>query len=131
MLLLDASALTAFLRREPGWEAVADALTRFECQVSAVQLVEVEGKLVGDGSVTPGELQAELALLRHVLGTLPFSPEAAHAASFFYARRRPYNFSLGDALCLGTAQTLGADVLTAERAWASLPDLPVGVRLIR
>ena len=41
------------------------------------------------------------------------------------------NLSLGDALCLGAAEALGADVMTAEHGWATLPDLPFEVQLIR
>ena len=57
------------------------------------------------------------------------APQAASA--FYYARRKPYDLSLGDALCLGMAEALGADVLTAERGWATIPDLPFSVTLIR
>lgn len=130
-LLLDASALTAFLRRETGWQAVATALGGSTCLIGSAQLVEIEGKLVSDGSVTPAEFQTQLGLLGHIIRPVPFSLDAIRTASFYYARRRPYGLSLGDALCLGTAETLGADVMTAERTWASIPDLPFQIQTIR
>ncbi|GMA16825.1 PIN domain-containing protein [Deinococcus metallilatus] len=132
-LLLDASALLAFVRREPGGERVLESLSggKHPCLVSAVQLVEVEGKLVSDGTSTPEQVARRIGQLGKLLTAVPFSPQAAQAAAFYYARRRPYNLSLGDALCLGTAEMLGADVMTAERAWAAIPDLPVQVQLIR
>ena len=49
-LLLDASALMALLRREPGWEVVQAALHEEDCLICMVQLVEVEGKLVSRGN---------------------------------------------------------------------------------
>lgn len=130
-VLLDASALIAFLRRESGFEVVRDTLLQENCLVCAVQLVEVKGKLVSDGNQTASAVQAELDRLAHVLGVVAFDAAAQEAASFYYARRRPYNLSLGDALCLGLAEHLGATVLTAERTWADIPDLPVTVKLIR
>ena len=48
-----------------------------------------------------------------------------------YARRKPYNLSPGDALYPGAAEALGADVMTAEHGWATLPALPFKVNLIR
>ena len=132
-LLLDASALTAFIRREPGGEVVLSALTdgRRPCLVGVAQLVEVEGKLVSDGSFTPEQVRTQLHQLGQLLEVQALQPSAQTASAFYYARRRPYNLSLGDALCLGLAETLGADVLTAERGWAALPDLPFAVTLIR
>lgn len=130
-VLLDASALIAFLRRETGFEVVRDTLLQEDCLICAVQLVEVKGKLVSDGSQTATAVQTELDRLAHILSIFPFDPAAQEAASFYYARRRPYNLSLGDALCLGLAEHLGATVLTAERTWADIPDLPVTVKLIR
>ena len=112
---------------------VLDAVTsgQRETFVLAVQMVEVEGKLVSSGSLTPQQVRARLHGLGQLLEALPFGREAQQAASFHYARRKPYNLSLGDALCLGAAEALGADVMTAEHGWATLPDLPFEVQLIR
>lgn len=46
--LLDASALLAYLQREPGFEAVREAL-REGAAISAVNLAEVAGKLKARG----------------------------------------------------------------------------------
>lgn len=123
----------AFIRREPGGETVLSALTSGQrpCMVGVAQLVEVEGKLVSDGNFTPGQVRGQLYQLGQLLDVQPLDARVQAACAFYYARRRPYNLSLGDALCLGLAETLGADVLTAERGWATLPDLPFTVILIR
>lgn len=132
-LLIDASALTAFIRKEPGGEKVLGSLTtaRREHLVSTIQLIEVEGKLVSGGTFTPEQVRSRIHQLGQLLTVIPFEVSAQRSASFYYARRKPYDLSLGDALCLGTAEVLGADVMTAEQKWATLPDLPFGVELIR
>lgn len=101
------------------------------CLVGVVQLVEVEGKLVSDGTFTPEQVRARLHQLGQLLEVQALQSSAQAASAFYYARRRPYDLSLGDALCLGLAEALGADVLTAERGWATIPDLPFAVTLIR
>ena len=123
----------AFIRREPGGETVLTALTDGQrpCLVGVAQLVEVEGKLVSDGSFTPEQVRARLHQLGQLLDVQAIESGAQAACAFYYARRKPYDLSLGDALCLGLAETLGADVLTAERGWAAIPDLPFAVTLIR
>ena len=132
-LLLDASALMAFIRREPGGELVLTALTdgKRRCLVGVAQLVEVEGKLVSEGSFTPDQVRARLHQLGQLLEVEALQSGAQTASACYYARRKPYDLSLGDALCLGLAVALGADVLTAERGWATIPDLPFSVTLIR
>ena len=130
-MLLDASALMALLRRESGWDVVQRCLSDETCLISVVQLVEVEGKLVGAGQFTLEAVATALTGLAQVLEVVPFTLEMQRAASFYAARRRPYNLSLGDCLCLGAAQTLDAEVLTGEQAWSGIPDLPITVRLIR
>jgi len=69
--------------------------------------------------------------LLSLLQEVPFDAACREKAAFYYARKSPYNLSLGDAACLGTAEALKLDVLTAERGWAQIPDLPFSVRLIR
>lgn len=112
---------------------VLDAITsgQRETLVLAVQMVEVEGKLVSGGNLTPQQVRARLHSLGQLLEVAPFGREAQQAASFYYARRKPYNLSLGDALCLGAAEAMNADVMTAEHGWATLPGLPFAVNLIR
>ena len=123
----------AFIRREPGGEMVLTALTDGQrpCLVGVAQLVEVEGKLVSDGSFTPEQVRSRLHGLGQLLEVQALQSGTQAASAFYYARRKPYDLSLGDALCLGLAEALGADVLTAERGWAIIPDLPFTVTLIR
>lgn len=130
-MLLDASVFLAFLTNEPGTEVVRAALLQYRCMVSSVTLTEVEGKLVGRGEFTSGQVQQQYAKLLSVVGELPFDSVCREKAAFYYARKSPYDLSLGDACCLGTAEALRMDVLTAERGWAMIPDLPFKVQLIR
>jgi ribonuclease VapC len=130
-VVLDASALIAYLLREPGIEVVIHHLNSGRCQVSSVTLTELEGKLVGRGDFTHGQLQTAIQTLLSVTQELPFGAQCREKAAFYYARKSPYDLSLGDAACLGTAQVQGKDVLTAERGWAKIPDLPFKVNLIR
>lgn len=130
-VLLDASVLLAFLANEPGREIVATALLAQKCVVSSVTLTEVEGKLVGRGEFTAGQVQEQYTKMLSVVQEVPFDAGCRQSAAFYYARKSPYDLSLGDAACLGTAEALGLDVLTAERNWANIPDLPFRVQLIR
>lgn len=130
-LLLDASALIALFRQEPGYEKVRQALSGRACSVSSVTLAEMEGKLVGRGDYTPGQVQTSWGRLAPFVTELAFDAACRARTAFYYARKSPYGLSLGDAACLGTAEVHGLNVLTAEQGWAKVPDLPFGVELIR
>lgn len=58
---------------------------------------ELLGKLVGSGS----EVREALELLGEALQIVPFDLAQSDLAAFWYARRKPYNLSLGDCVCLG------------------------------
>lgn len=130
-LLLDASALIALFRQEPGYEAVRQALSERSCQVGSVALTEMEGKLVGRGDYTHSQVQAAWGKLAPFVPELAFDADCRAKAAFYYARKSPYGLSLGDAACFGTAEVHGLAVLTAEQGWARVPDLPFTVELIR
>ncbi|WP_420595564.1 PIN domain-containing protein [Deinococcus sp.] len=130
-MLLDASALLAYLSNEPGTAEVRTVLASQPCMVSSVTLTEAEGELVGRGEFTHGQVNANYNQLLSLLQEVPFDAACREKAAFYYARKSPYNLSLGDAACLGSAEALKLDVLTAERGWAQIPDLPFAVRLIR
>jgi predicted nucleic acid-binding protein len=71
--LLDASALLAYLQKEPGFEAVREAL-REGAGISAVNLAEVVGKLKAKGKDPDRILRRLLAM---GLEVLPFTLEEA------------------------------------------------------
>jgi ribonuclease VapC len=131
MLLLDASAVLAFVRKEPGGEVVLARVSTEESLISSVNLTEVKGKLVGAGEFTPQQVNTELEALSALIEPIAYSLEQAELAAWWYARKNPYNLSLGDCACLGTAEALGAEILSAEKSWAKLPNLRVKVSLIR
>lgn len=130
-LLLDASALIALFRQEPGYPEVRRALSGRPCSVSSVTLAEMEGKLVGRGDYTHAQVQASWGKLAPFVPERVFDTDCRAKAAFYYARKSPYGLSLGDAACFGTAEVHGLSVLTAEQNWGKLPDLPFGVELIR
>ena len=124
-VVLDASALLAWLFDEPGTEAVDPLLPA--ATLSTVNLAEVWQKLDQHG------VDAERALRRvRLLGVRiePFSDEDAALAARLWRGGRRVGLSLGDRCCLALAGRLGTTALTADRSWADL-GLPVDVRIIR
>jgi ribonuclease VapC len=129
--VLDASALLALLKGEPGAERVAEALER-GAYLSAVNLAEVLSKLA-DWGEDPAEAQARMAqvgLLGAAVEVLPFTGEDALEVARLRALTRAYGLSFGDRACLALARRLGLPALTAERAWAKL-DLGIPVEVLR
>ncbi|CAM3716770.1 PIN domain-containing protein [Deinococcus saxicola] len=130
-LLLDASAVLAMLRGEEGSENVRIALRTRTCHISSVTLTELEGKVIGRGEYTPAQIRQAMINIGPLMIELPFDAACRDRATFYYARKSPYDLSLADAACLGSAEAHGLSILTAEQNWAKLPDLRMGVELIR
>lgn len=126
--VLDSSAILAWLQREPGFELVRAQLG-FGGLIAAPNLTEVVGKLISSGVAPANEVERDVLALG--LEVVAMDQAIALSAAFFYARRQPYDLSLGDCACLATAEALGLEVLTAEQGWAALSTVRVRVRLIR
>lgn len=107
--VLDASAILAFLRGEPGAGVVAGY--RGDSLVSAVNVAEAGGRL-SDFGMRGADVRRSIDLM--ALEIVPFDAEQAHAAAGIRAvtRRR------------------GLPALTADRAWMEL-GVAVDVRLVR
>jgi PIN domain nuclease of toxin-antitoxin system len=130
-MVIDSSALIAYLRREDGSKVVDAALTKGDILISTVNHTEIKGKLVGAGLATPQVVDAEFHHLEQLLEIVPYDLEQSQFAAYYYARRNPYDLSLGDCACLALAEARGVNVLTAEMSWAKIPSLPFKVQLIR
>lgn len=126
-MLLDASAVLAFLQEEPGHEAVHEALHAQACRVSAANHAEIIAKLI-DRGFAPEDLQAIVADLGYAV--VEVTAEDGLQAGFLRAATRRHGLSLGDRLCLSAAARLGAPVLTADREWLAL-GLPLDIRCLR
>jgi ribonuclease VapC len=123
--VLDASALMAFLRSEPGGGRVGRVLGR--SLISAVNLAEVVAKAIDYGA----SLEAVSdSLVRLPLAVEPFAAEDAYISGMLRRLSRPLGLSLGDRCCLALGVRMALPVLTAEGKWAKF-DAGVKVEVIR
>jgi ribonuclease VapC len=123
--VLDASAILAYLRDEPGADTVERAIAR-GAAVSTVNLSEVCAKL-NDHGVTPKQSTQTIEDL--ALTIEPFLRPDAECAGAWRTSTRQFGLSLGDRACLALAYRLGTPAVTTDRAWEGLP-LPVEVKII-
>ena len=124
-VVLDASALLAYLQEEPGGERVRAVIAH--AVMSTVNWAEVIGKARDEGVDTRG-LREDLASLG--LAFEPLSAVQAEIAGQLKERTRRYGLSLGDRACLALGSDRGEPVYTADRAWKQL-HLGVEVETIR
>ncbi|SFQ60831.1 PIN domain nuclease, a component of toxin-antitoxin system (PIN domain) [Amycolatopsis arida] len=125
--VLDASAVLALLRAEPGHEQVAELVPG--SVISAVNYSEVVQKLAQLGSDTAEDDAAALVALGTTVAA--FDVRAATNAARLWPATRRAGLSLADRACLALAADLADGVaVTADRAWAEL-GLDIRVRFIR
>lgn len=124
-LVLDASALLALLRSEPGGEVVADLFPHVV--ISSVNLSEVVAKLAEHG-MPEQAIRSALGDLQ--LDVVDFDTETAMIAGFLRPATRSEGLSFGDRACLALAWLRDTGAVTSDRSWWGL--LPqVNVRVIR
>ncbi len=123
--VLDASAVLAFDRNEPGAEVVESALA--DSILSTVNLAEVLFRYTREEVDRPS-LASDLKHLGVQIE--PFTTQDASLQSRISSIDAKRKLSLGDRCCLAVAQRLRLQALTADSYWAELgPD--IRVRLIR
>jgi ribonuclease VapC len=110
--VLDASALLAFINREPGAERVMAVLG--EAAISAVNFSEVVTKLALRNR-SPQRILDELTEFE--LEVVDFNRVLAEDAGLLATATRGQGLSLGDRACLALARRENAVALTADNAW--------------
>lgn len=125
-VVMDASAVLALVRDEPGADKVAPYVGR--AAISAVNLQEVIKELLLSGldASTIRELLDELRL-----DVRPHDVEAAYAAAGLHAQTKEFGRGLGDRSCLALALQLGVPALTADREWKKVKVRGLKVEHIR
>lgn len=122
MSVLDASAVLAVIRREPGAALVVERLP--DAVISHVNLAEVVGRLVRDGRT---DEEIDLILDSLDLNPVETTIEQARRAA---ARADIKDLSLGDRFCIALAEERNEPLITADTDWAKL-DIRVPLELIR
>ena len=109
------------LGKESGYERIAGRLEG--AVLNAVNLSEIVAKLLEKGMslASAVEIMEDLGL-----EVIPCDQDLAYRAAGFRPGTRAQGLSLGDRICLATAQRLGWPALTTDRTWA---DLKIGVRI--
>ena len=125
--ILDASALLALLKLEPGHEAVEGAI--LGSMISAVNLGEVAQRLLRQGWTRAQFEQTATAL--DILVVSVDAPLAIDAAEIREIGRKA-GLSQADCVCLALAKREGAVAMTADRRWREVEGaVEVELRIIR
>lgn len=126
-MILDASALLAFLLAEPGKDRVAEALME-GAVMTTVNFAEVVTKYVLRGAKD----RAATLLERIPLTLVPVDEDLALRSALMADLTRPAGLSMGDRICLALGQRTGQTVLTADRSWQDVaPAVGVVVEAVR
>ncbi|MGY6554561.1 MAG: type II toxin-antitoxin system VapC family toxin [Wenzhouxiangella sp.] len=125
MTVIDASALLAYLFREPGHEQVAAVID--DCCLSTVNLSEVLGRFARDGH---DPRTAARRIAASPIETVPFIEDHAALAAALLPQTLAHGLSLGDRACLALAIQRQVPAMTADRAWDAV-DVPVPILQIR
>ena len=125
-VVMDASAVLALVRDEPGADKVTPHIGR--AAISAVNLQEVVKELLLSG--------LDAATIREILDELRLDVrshdmEAAYAAAGLHTQTKEFRRGLGDRSCLALAMQLSVPALTADREWKKVKVKGLKVEHIR
>lgn len=127
--VLDASAVLALLKREPGHERVAALMAGGDCIICAVNWAETASQLADSGQPLPA-VKATLAALSPTV--IPFDAARAAECGLLRPATRHLGLSLGDRACLALARLSKGTAVTADRPWLELAKpLGIGIECIR
>lgn len=125
-IVLDASALLALLKNEPGADIVESLLGNIV--MSSLNVSEVATVLL-DSDMTIKECQD--SMLPFISTIIHFDEELAFLAADLKKKTKAYGLSLGDRACLVLGQKMNLPVYTADKIWSKLQLDNVEIKLIR
>jgi len=124
-VVLDASALLAHIRDEPGSSPVADLAP--DVLMSTVNLAEAYAKLMERGLSAD---EADAIVYRYGFEVVPFDEELARRTGALRPATKTLGLSLGDRACLALALREALPVVTTDRNWTKLT-LGIEIRVVR
>lgn len=125
-IILDASALLALVKNEPGSDKVEELLGHIV--MSSVNVSEAAAILLGSEMSAQ---EAEDCLLPLISEIVPFDEEQAFHAADLRKQTRSKGLSLGDRACITLGIKMKLPVYTADKIWQDLHLDGLLIRLIR
>jgi ribonuclease VapC len=122
--ILDASALMAMLREEPGAKKVADAIA--DARMSVFNYAEVVSYFIHAG-MDQDDIDAMLDPLPIEL--VPADRDLARLAGHLRGPTSDAGLSLGDRFCLALAKQSGLPAWTADKEWKRIAEA-AGVEVV-
>ena len=124
--ILDASALLALLKNEPGADKVEPLLGQIV--MSSINVSETASILL-ESEMTAQEVQE--CLLPLISDIVPFDAEQAFKTAELRKHMKNHGLSLGDRACISLGMKMGLPVYTADKVWQKLQLDSLEIELIR
>ena len=125
--VLDASAVIALLKNEPGAKKIEHILP--EAYISAVNVAEIVAVLTSRLNRPKEEIEY---LIKNILGNIvPFTDTQAIICGTLIEQTKSLGLSLGDRACLTLGMDLGATTYTTDQAWKQLKIKNLKIVVIR
>mgnify|MGYP002379139680 CR=1 FL=1 len=125
-IILDASALLALIKNEPGASTVEDLLGQIV--MSTLSLSEAATTLLQSDMTLP---ECEDCLLPLVSQLIPLDTSHALLTANLTKQLKGKDLSLAARACLALGMKMGLPIYTADQRWADLGLTNVDVRLIQ
>lgn len=116
--LLDTSAIIALLKKEPGYETIANIIA--SSAISSVNLSELVAVLARGGV---SEQDIDQIITDLIPEIIPFCENISIKSGKLAKLTEKYGLSLGDRACLSTAEYYNMNIYTADKIWAELSQL--------
>jgi PIN domain nuclease of toxin-antitoxin system len=124
----DSSAILALAFAESGASKVARLLRDAPAFLSTVSLAEVFGRYLRVGTNIDA-LRDDI--MSQDIEIVPFDATDAELLAKLEPATKRFGLSLGDRACLALAIRCNLSVVTADRNWARVEDLPIALDFIR
>ena len=126
-VILDASALIAFLSEEIGADVVKKLLSI--AVMSSVNIAEVAKFLIDNKNIDKNKAKE---LIEHLISeSCAFDNTQAFSTAELTIQTKKYGLSLADRACLALALRTGYPIYTADKVWKKLDINNIDIHLIR
>ncbi|RYE11618.1 MAG: PIN domain-containing protein [Rickettsiales bacterium] len=126
-VILDASAVIAFLKKENGYMEVQEVIHK--AVISSINATEIAKYIHSENKLSIEDTKKIIDSIFEEI--VPFNGEQIYMNASLVSQTKRYGLSLGDRACIALGQITGYPVYTTDRIWKEIGIPNVDIRLIR